>query len=155
VDVDRLAALLRADRVQGWATVDLDRAEEEQILARGWPPTQPAADDQPLGAYTRIARSLDRRDRIVLLEPSTEGLLAASLARHGEGFLVEYLVIDGSLDEAVELARQEGLTLSSASSGPFGPERLVVGGPRWGPHLILAARDPVPAAASQAVTIES
>jgi hypothetical protein len=147
VDVEKerltqdLARRLGARRVRGWATVELDRAEREVVEARGWPAAEAAANDIPLGAFTRVARSPDGRDMIVLLEPSTEGRLAASLARHGEGFLVDYLLVNEGLDEAVELVRQEGLTLSSATSGPFGPERLVASSPRWGPHVIVAARD--------------
>jgi hypothetical protein len=141
-EADRLARLLGARRVRGWATVELDRAERELVLDRGWPAAHPAADDLPLGAFTRIASSPDGADTTVLLEPSTEGLLAATLARHGEGFLVDYLLIDASFEQAVDLARREGLTLSSVLSGPFGPERLVAGSPRWGPHVILAAGEP-------------
>jgi hypothetical protein len=154
VDAARLAQLLHAERVPGWATVELERAEREVTLARGWPPAEPAADDGLLGAFTRIGRSADRSETIVLLEPSTEGLLAATLARFGEGFLVDYLLVD-RLDGTVAMARREGVALSAVSLGPFGAERLVTGGPRWGPHLILAEHDREPAPPAGAVTIES
>jgi hypothetical protein len=144
---ERLARILDAERVRGWATVELHRAEREVVLAQGWPPAEPAADDLTIGAYTRVAHSPAGSETIVLLEPSTEGLLAASLARHGEGFLVDYLLV-ASLDRAAETARRGGIALSPVSSGPFGRERLVTGGPRWGPHLILAEH-------GSPVTIES
>jgi hypothetical protein len=146
-EAERLARLLDAERVRGWATVELDRAEREVVLAQGWRPGEPAADDLTVGASTRIAHSPPGSEAIVLLEPSTEGLLAASLARHGEGFLVDYLLV-ASLDRAAETARRGGIALSPVSSGPFGRERLVTGGPRWGPHLILAEH-------GSPVTIES
>jgi hypothetical protein len=155
IDVERLARRLRAERVRGWATVELDRAEREVVLPRGWPRAIPADDDLPLGATTRVASSPEGAETIVLLEPVTEGLLAASLARHGEAFLVDYLLVAGPLDEAVRRAREEGLTLSALSSGPFGPERLAAGSPRWGPHLILAGRDRKPDRGTGAVTIET
>jgi hypothetical protein len=50
----------------------------------------------------------------VVLEPDTEGRLAASLARFGEGVAVIYL-----------------------GDGPPGPGTLVRGGLPWGPHVIL------------------
>jgi hypothetical protein len=155
IDIERLARRLHAEHIAGWATVDLDRAEQEVVLARGWPPAAPAPDDLPLGATTRIARSPDGTETIVLLEPSTEGRLAASLARHGETFLVDYLVVDGPLAAAVGASREQRLTLSTLSSGPFGPERLVAGSPAWGRHLILAAREQEPDGGRGAVTIES
>ena len=153
IGVERLALRLGAERIRGWATVELDRAERELVLSRGWPAAVSAAADLPLGATTLIASSPDGRETLVLLEPFTEGRLAASLARHGEAFLVEYLVVGRPLDDAVRAARDEGLAVSALSSGPFGPERLVGGSPASGPHLILAARDPEPEIDSEAATI--
>lgn len=143
VNVERLARLLGGERIRGWATVELERAEREVVQAHGWPPSAPAPEDSLIGAWTRIARAPDGGGTIVLLEPSTEGLLAAALARHDEGFLVDYVVVPGSLNVATSLARGEGISLSAPGTGPFGPERLVVGS-RWGPHLILAAREREP-----------
>ena len=90
-----------------------------------------------LGARCRLLRFGDDRE-IVLLEPSTEGRLAAALARYGEGSLALYLLVDGG---APERARRAGFTLTSLGRGPFGPERLVIAGPRDGPFLILAGLD--------------
>jgi hypothetical protein len=153
IGVERLALRLGVERIPGWATVELDRAERELVLSRGWPAAVPAANDLLLGATTRIARSPDGGGTLVLLEPFTEGRLAATLARHGEAFLIEYLVLRRPLDDAVRAARDEGLTVSALSSGPFGPERLVAGSPAAGPHLILAGRDPAPEIGAEAATI--
>ena len=71
---------------------------------------------------------------VVLLEPDTEGLLAATLARFGEGLAVAWFEPDppGTRDRRSAIAQT-----------PFGPGRLVLGGPRWGPHaIVLEARQP-------------
>ena len=70
-------------RAFGWATVDLDRAVEESGLT-DWAPME----EPTLGARG-LRINLGLVD-LVLLEPSTEGRLAAWLARHGEGMAVEY-----------------------------------------------------------------
>ena len=125
--------------VTGWATVELDRAEAEVAallgLATGVTLTE-AAPDLVLGARCRILRSADTE--IVLLEPSTEGRLAAGLARHGEGSLVAYLLVTAA---APERARRARFQLSNEGAGPFGRERLVRSVPRWGPFLVLAGLD--------------
>jgi hypothetical protein len=154
-EADRLAVRLDARRVPAWATVELDRADREVILQRGWPPAVAAADDIALGARTRLATSPDGSEAIVLLEPYTEGRLAASLARFGEGFVAEYLLVGGALDVAARVAREAGFTLSTVSTGPFGPERLVAGTPPWGPHRILAEDRAEPGNPDRPVTIES
>jgi len=136
----RLALVARPrDIVSGWATVELDRAEEEVagLLGLAVPVLATAVeDDRVLGARCRLLRADARR--ILLLEPSTEGRLAAALARRGEGFTVRYLLADAG---ASERARRSGFTLTSSGRGPFGSERLVVGGPRSGPFLVVAALD--------------
>jgi hypothetical protein len=154
-EADRLAVRLDARRVPAWATVELDRADREVILPRGWPPAVPAADDIALGARTRVATSPDGSEAIVLLEPFTEGRLAASLARFGEGFVAEYLLVGGALDVAARIAREAGFTLSTVSTGPFGLERLVAGTPPWGPHRILTEDQAEPGNPDRPVTIES
>jgi hypothetical protein len=125
--------------VVGWATVELDRAEVEvavNIAMPGGLRVEPADDERALGARCRLLR-FDARD-VLLLEPSTEGRLAAALARHGEGSLALYLIADAG---AAERARRAGFTLTSGVRGPFGSERLVIAGPRSGPFLILAGLD--------------
>jgi hypothetical protein len=120
----------------GWATIDLERP------LVGWP--NPSAsdasaagprvrDDEPLGARAVV---LDRPTGIVLLEPSTEGPIAASLARYGEGPAALYVRPGRSVDEL----RASGLVLSVVRRGPFGPEALVLG-PRFGPHVTVVLDD--------------
>jgi hypothetical protein len=134
------AAVAPRRLVIGWATVELDRAEVQvgARLAAGPGPDTPvredAPDDELLGARCRLLRSA--RGEVLLLEPSTEGRLAAALARHDEGPLVRFLV-GGS--HGPERVRKAGLVLSAAGDGPFGSEQLVLGGPRWGPFLLLVA----------------
>ena len=109
----------------GWATVELDRAAAE--LADRLGPDAAFTDAAPcdhLGAYCRIAPGLPAT---VLLEPSTEGRLAATLARHGEGWQVTW----------VSEAGAPSGELSHELVGPFGPERLVLGGPASGPHVLV------------------
>jgi hypothetical protein len=129
--------------VGGWATVELDRAEVEVAAALAElhdlrePRAEDAPDERVLGARCRLLRYADDRD-MLLLEPSTEGRLAAALARYGEGSVALHLLVDGG---APERARRAGFRLTSEGHGPFGPERLVIVGPRWGPFLLLAGLD--------------
>jgi hypothetical protein len=154
-----VAAVSPSAIVAGRATVELDRAEVETAgtsvggtlvggtLAGGAPAAgapsagagrrRPAIDavDQILGARCRVLGRPDRPE-LVLLEPSTEGLLAAALARHGEGIVAAYLVAGA---DSIGRAREAGFTLSSEADGPLGRQRLVRPGPRWGPFLLLVA----------------
>lgn len=139
---DAMARLVGAVRprsiVDGWATVELDRAAIEVAAAHshdGEATVEPADDERLLGARCRLLR-FGNGSEVLLLEPSTEGRLAAALARHGEGTLVQYLVADhGALDRA----RRAGFGFTSEGRGPFGPERLAIVGPRHGPFLIVAS----------------
>lgn len=77
----------------GWATVDLERA------AAAWPDRRflPGAAEASLGARTLVeAAPRSGSVALVLLEPSTEGRLAATLARHGEGPVVLYVARAGA-----------------------------------------------------------
>lgn len=106
----------------GWATVDLDRAVAELTRDLGLPPDSftEGVDSETLGARGRVARgAVDDRAAMVILEPSTEGRLAAFLARHGEGPAAIWFLADDDAIGAVGVERR----------GPFGPERLVPGGP--------------------------
>ncbi len=113
----RLAAL-------GWATVDAGRAGVELGL---WdvagsqtvdPPSEPALGARgslvPLGWTT-----------LVLLEPATEGRLAAALARNGEGPVVLYVEGAGTADAVTlppaptPLGRMGRLVKPRLPSGPF------------------------------------
>ena len=120
----------------GWATVELERAELElsAALALSVGDFSPAASSVSLGARCRIGSGvLGDALALVLLEPQTEGRLAATLARLGEGPAVVWLVVDG----CAATLRSSGVITSAVRHGPLGPERLVLGGPVHGPHQLL------------------
>lgn len=122
-DAPRLLAL-------GLATVDLERAADALggLVER-------LPDDRLLGA--RAARPAE--PGILLLEPATEGRLAAALARRGEGPAAVYLEVDERrLAEVAARLREQGETMTEGA-GPFGRQHLVRGGPPWGPGLVLVA----------------
>jgi hypothetical protein len=119
----------------GWATVELDRAASELAGELGIPPTAfvAAFDSEILGARCRVAEAaLPDGVSLAILEPASEGRIAATLARLGEGPAVVWLAVD---DDIVAGA-------SAARPGPFGPERLVLGGPVHGPHRLLVETGP-------------
>lgn len=125
----------------GWATVDSDRAEAELrgALALGGGASVALPRDEHLGATCRRLALEAEGPAVLLLEPDTEGRLAASLARRGEGPVAAWLapgVDDHGLRARAAVA---GMTLSTLARGPFGLQRLVLGGPSHGPHLLLAA----------------
>jgi hypothetical protein len=77
----------------GWATVDVDRTIRD--LADAYPDSVWQDAEEPLlGAVGR--RITFGASTAVVLEPSTEGLLAGWLARNGEGEAVAY--VDGGLE---------------------------------------------------------
>src|SRR5262245_64494547 len=115
----------------GWATVELDRAVSELSAIGRF---EPAPRDATLGASARRGSLLDRtRPALVLLEPDTEGLLAATLARFGEGVGAVYL---GPLDRADV---DDTPRLGPPRPGPLGPARLVIGRRPWGPQALVLA----------------
>lgn len=123
----------------GWATVELDRAAASLAGELSLPPEafENAAETIALGARCRVARGvLTGAASLVLLEPATEGRLAASLARLGEGPAAIWLGVPGVAATAAAL-RAVGVATSAERSGPFGPERLILGGPVHGPHRLL------------------
>ena len=127
-DVDLLAI--------GWATVELDRAEAALTTEAGLDPgvAHEAPDDESLGAF---ARRLDLADgTLVLLEPRTEGRLAAALARHGEGPVAAYLADDAS--QVVERPRSSviGPLLPLLGDPLGGLSRLVRPALAWGPFVL-------------------
>jgi hypothetical protein len=116
-----------------WATVDVDR-----VLAGIGLAAEALPDDELLGAAVRLARPLDG-EPIALLEPTTEGRIAATLAQSGEGPAGQYVLATGGLSSLVERAAAAGIGIKRADEGPFGPSVLVLGGPVAGPHLVLVA----------------
>jgi hypothetical protein len=110
----------------GWATVDTERAVAE---LREHGPFEAAADEAILGARCAVS-SRDVAVRLAILEPNTEGRLAATLARHAEGPAVLWVAGTPPLD----------LRLSAPADGPFGSERLVLGGTLGDRHLLVVER---------------
>jgi len=121
----------------GWATVDLDRAAAQL----GAPPGR-IADDRLLGARCMVVPG---SPALLLLEPATEGRIAASLARWGEGPAVLYVGFAGSgatgLSMHLEAVRGRVGRLSAPALGPFGSAVAIAGGPPWGPHLVFTEAD--------------
>jgi hypothetical protein len=102
----------------GWATVDVDRALAELGAVLDGPARWLAEARDPL-----LGASVRRRDpapgtgpALFVLEPDTEGRLAAALARFGEGVAVAYLAGGGEAS------------------------RIVAINPRWGPYVVVRSR---------------
>jgi hypothetical protein len=125
----------------GWATVELDRAEDELgpwlgSATAGRPGRELA--ESLLGARARVRGAAGLPgEAIVLLEPATEGRLAASLARDGEGPCALYLRPAAGLPAWAAAAASRGVDLGAHREGPLGRGALLLGGPVAGPHLIL------------------
>ena len=120
----------------GWATVDLDRTAGEFGLR-----VEPGPSDRLLGARCGMVVG----PGVVLLEPATEGRLAASLARWGEGPIALYVArgqtgVGPDIDGWREALRALELPTSAVARGPFGRSFLLAGGPPWGPHLVFCER---------------
>ena len=136
----------------GWATVELERAAEDLDSAFNraglpQPAWAPAPRDDLLGATTWLSREWwptwgsEDPPAIVLLEPDTEGRLAATLAKFGEGVAAIYVAArpgdPGGRIDAVRLGRP--------APGPLGSGRLLLARPTWGPNVVVLDR-PVAAA---------
>jgi hypothetical protein len=102
----------------GWATVDLERT----ITGLADVEVHPADDEVLLGARARLVDVAPVR--VVLLEPFTEGRLAAALARRGEGIVALYLASEEPLDGHL---RPTALGV---------PGRLMAHDRPWGPFVI-------------------
>lgn len=123
----------------GWSTVELERAAAELGAAFDVPAGRflTARATAVLGARCQVAHGLLQGGiSLVLLEPATEGRLAASLARFDEGPVATWLAVP-DLRAAVAALRAMGLQVSAAGDGPFGAERLVLDGPIHGPYRLL------------------
>ncbi|HEY2917255.1 MAG TPA: hypothetical protein VGI98_08605 [Candidatus Limnocylindrales bacterium] len=117
-----------------WATVELDRAAASIATASR---STRVLDAPLLGARVRrigLVPGVEPAE-IVVAEPSTEGQLAAFLARHGEGWAAVYLVAPAA---GVERLQSAGTVLTSPAEGPLGTERRVIDGPRGGPFVLVA-----------------
>jgi len=125
------------------ATVDLERALVE--LGRGAEEAGAAVEDPLLGARVVLVDT-GPDGALALAEPTTEGRLAATLARHGEGVAGRYAALPAGEDLAGfgRRAVAAGVTVSRVARGPFGPAVLVLSRPVTGPHLIVAERRPLP-----------
>ena len=115
----------------GWATVESERAIAELADALGVNGSAftPATGSTVLGSFAVVATGiLDGAVDLAVVEPSTEGRLAAHLARHGEGPTIAWLA-EGRPDT-------DQATLGS--DGPFGPERLLAARPDGLLRLLVA-----------------
>lgn len=113
----------------GIATVDTDRFAAEA----GWSLSPMPADDI-LGAFASAVVG----HPFVLLEPSTEGRLAATLARLGEGPVSLYLrPLGRTLIEVRAAVAAAGGGTTVVTRGPFGREWAFRGRSAFGPHLIV------------------
>jgi hypothetical protein len=137
----------------GLATVDLDQGEERARATVAYRAVTGAPDDLLLGARCRIV-TVEKGPSLILLEPITEGRLAASLARYGQEPVVSYMITLVPGEDVVRPAAAAGIRLSPPTPGPLGLSRLVLGGPAWGPHVILVESAAVGAAGPPAATIE-
>jgi len=131
----------------GWATVDLDRAEHafRDALVGFTLASEDMPDDLLLGARCRLIRTgVPGVAIVLLLEPFTEGRLAAILARHGEGPAAIWL-LEGPTSTSVAIAAAASepvMPRSSSAQGPFGTEVLLRDGARAGPYRILIVAAP-------------
>lgn len=138
-DGQTVRATARRPIALGWATVELDRAASELGAELGIPAERflGAVESLALGARCRVARdALPNGVSLVLLEPATEGRLAATLARLGEGPAAVWLAV-GDLPAAIDALRASGQATSIERPGPLGPERLLLDGPIHGPYRLL------------------
>ena len=110
-----------------WATVDVERAAAETEAVPG----DRRLRDATLGGSVVLVGGLPVA--VALLEPDTEGRLAAMLARHGEGPIGIYALhaapADAVFRDQGPFGRQRLLALSSA---PWAPLVLHVEPPRSG-----------------------
>jgi hypothetical protein len=125
----------------GWATVDADRAESElgMWLRAAAPGSAQDLADAHLGALARARATAGLPgDWLVLLEPTSEGPVAAALARHGEGPCALYLWPVAGFDawRASAAGRTDWPGLGDVRRGPFGRQARFRGSAA-GPHVIV------------------
>lgn len=113
---------------RGWATVELQRAEDEvRDLLGGDLRFSDTRRSALLGARCRRAATTDE-EWIVLLEPDTEGRLAGFLARQGEGWAATWETGD---------PRPPGVEEPRGVPGPLGLELLRREQPIRGPFRLI------------------
>ena len=127
-----------------WATVDLERTLRDLGEETRDVPGDAVASDAHLGARVLLVPARAGHPALAIAEPATEGRLAATLARHGEGPVGRYLAVADGLDQARARAHGTGVAVSRVEIGPFGPSVLVLIAPVTGPHLILCEPLAVP-----------
>ena len=126
-------SVVGARALVGWAGVTAAMPPADTALATGMPPE---ADLAPASAARASPTPVDVVP-IVLLEPDTEGWLAASLARHGEGPAVLYVRVPMATASGMP-ARLAGLGIRArAGTGPFGPELAILGSHAGSPALVV------------------
>jgi hypothetical protein len=129
----------------GWATVDLERAADELEADLGLPVRSFADADgsMALGARCRIASGdLVGVVALVLLEPSTEGRLAAWLARFGEGVAVAWYAAGVGSEPGHGRGPGPVPGPGSPGRGPFGMEWRVQDAPTGGLLRFLVEPEP-------------
>ena len=134
--LDALAAAPGRPLALGWATVELERAASELGVLLGIRTAAflPASDSTVLGARCRVAYGvLPDGLPLAILEPRTEGRLAGSLARRGEGPAATW-----TRPSDPTPGRRQG----PAHPEPFGPERLSADSPAHGPYALLIDGEP-------------
>jgi hypothetical protein len=117
----------------GWATVDIDAVRRRIEADAGFGAFEAAPHDDHLGARAVVHRPGEPSGEPieVLLEPDTEGRLAASLARHGEGFAAIWF------GPRPDISEDPPSGFGRVADGPLGPCRLLLGGPPWGLSVLL------------------
>lgn len=125
LDDARLAAI-------GWGTVETERAQRELAHVIGgsvdW---DVLPRDALLGARAARARLEPMRSpALLLLEPDTEGRLAASLARHGEGVVAAYV-------RAGAAAPRRNALVSGSAVSALGPAHLLSRGLLGSPSIVV------------------
>ena len=137
--IDRLGQLGLAVEIAaiGWATVDAERVAGGAVLESRLRDPHVGATASILAVPPGLDAAIEA-PTVVLLEPDTEGRLAATLARSGEGPAVLYLEVGADGLELARMAiRRRGGSSSVVLDGPFGRSTLLLGGPLSGPHLVL------------------
>ena len=135
----------------GWATVELGRAVRElDHLLRPGGAFEDVPPSEHLGARCRAGPAGPGAPRdatmIVVMEPATEGRLAATLARHGEGWCATW--------EAAAPGEMATATPGTGQRpGPLGAERLISSRPASGPHRLRVEPDTIDLMHDPATTI--